>query len=63
MMDTKIATLIEAIRQADAMAGTTSIKPAGQPWRQVKAIPVDFWERVREALEKIPETTEEGGTR
>lgn len=60
MMDAKITALIEAVRRADDMAGTTSIKPAGQPWKQIKAIPIELWERVREVLAEFPRDTEEG---
>ena len=45
-----LVALLAAVRAADDMAGKTTVKPAGQPWRDVFAIPEGLWESVRQVL-------------
>lgn len=51
------APLIRAVEAADAQAGRTVVKPAGQPSRECFAIPAELWEKVRLALEVAKRAT------
>ena len=45
--------LLAAVRAADYEASHTNVKPTGQPWKEVHAIPTHLWMAVRSVLEEI----------